>query len=501
MTISVYNTMSRTKQPFEPQQPDLVRMYVCGVTVYDMCHVGHARASAAFDVIVRTLRHFGYNVKYARNITDVDDKIIARANQRGVEPAQIAEQYIAEMYTDFDALGFVRPDIEPRATEHIPQIVVAVKALVDKGMAYERDGDVYFRVKAFKDYGKLSRRDVDELRSGERVEISEAKEDPLDFALWKASKPGEPSWDSPWGPGRPGWHIECSVMSAEHLGTPLDIHGGGQDLIFPHHENEIAQAEALEGHCFCNYWLHNGHVKINQEKMSKSLGNFFTIREVLQHYQPEVVRYFLVSVHYRSPIDYSDQALREAATAVERIYVAWDAMNRASIALGDVPVEPEDLEGEDKAALGKIDLALDSFEEAMADDFNSARALGNLFDLVHQTNSLCEQVEQQPRPELAALLIRAREVFLQMREVLGICQSEPADYYADKARRALIDKGITPEQIEAKIAERAAARTARDFARADAIRDELAASGVVLKDNRDGSTGWTVAAADKPLKD
>jgi len=493
MSISIYNTMSRRKEPFEPIDPDQVRLYACGVTVYDMCHIGHARAAVAFDVIVRTLRYFGYNVKYVRNITDIDDKIIERANERDSSPDEIAGKYTREMYTDFDALEVLRPDVEPKATDHIQDIIAAVKGLVDKGMAYEKQGDVYFRVKDFLEYGKLSGRDIEDMRAGARIEVSDIKEDPMDFAVWKASKPGEPSWESPWGQGRPGWHIECSVMSGKHLGTPFDIHGGGQDLIFPHHENEIAQSEALEGRQFVKYWVHNGFVKINQEKMSKSLGNFFTIREVLKLYQPEVLRFFLISVHYRSPIDYSDKALNEAGTAVERIYTAWDALQKARAALGDSPFQAEDLEGDAKAELGKIHLALDNFEEAMADDFNTARALGHLFDLVTNINVLAGRAETDPAPELAALLDEAGQVLKTMFSILGICRSDPEAFFAEKAARVLKDKGITDQEIEGKIARRAQARAQKDFAGADAIRDELAGLGIVLKDNRDGTTSWTVS--------
>ena len=320
MTLSVFNTMGSRKEPFVPLAPGKVRMYVCGVTVYDLCHIGHARANVAFDIIVRYLRHAGYDVTYVRNFTDIDDKILRRAAQEGSDYLAVSTKYIRAFHDDFDRLGLLRPDAEPKATENIPEIVALVARLVRGGKAYEVGGDVYYSVKGFPGYGKLSGKNVDDLRAGARVDVDERKNDPLDFALWKASKPGEPAWESPWGPGRPGWHIECSAMSMKHLGETFDIHGGGKDLVFPHHENEIAQSEAATGKPFARYWLHNGFVNVNNEKMSKSLGNFFTLRDVLAQFKPEVLRFFLASSHYRSPIDYSDQSLTEAKAGLDRLY-------------------------------------------------------------------------------------------------------------------------------------------------------------------------------------
>ncbi|MGB7630580.1 MAG: cysteine--tRNA ligase, partial [Candidatus Deferrimicrobium sp.] len=317
MTLSVFNTMGNRKEPFVPLVPGKVRMYVCGVTVYDLCHIGHARANVAFDIIVRYLRYAGYDVTYIRNFTDIDDKIIRRAAQEGSDYLAVSTKYIRAFHEDFDRLGLLRPDVEPKATEHLPEIVALVARLVREGQAYEVGGDVYYSVKGFPGYGKLSGKNVEDLRVGARVDVDERKNDPLDFALWKASKPGEPAWESPWGPGRPGWHIECSAMSMKHLGETFDIHGGGKDLVFPHHENEIAQSEAATGKPFARYWLHNGFVNINNEKMSKSLGNFFTLRDVLAQVKPEVLRFFLASSHYRSPIDYSDQSLIEAKAGLD----------------------------------------------------------------------------------------------------------------------------------------------------------------------------------------
>jgi len=320
MTLCVFNTLGNRKEPFEPATPGTVRMYVCGVTVYDLCHIGHARANVAFDIIVRYLRHRGYEVTYVRNFTDIDDKILRRAAETGSDYRTVSEKYIEAFYRDFDRMGLLRPEAEPRATAHIPEIIALVAKLVDAGLAYPVDGDVYYAVKGFREYGKLSGKNVEDLMAGARVEVDDRKRDPLDFALWKASRPGEPAWESPWGPGRPGWHIECSAMAMRHLGETFDIHGGGKDLVFPHHENEIAQSEGATGKPFARYWIHNGFVNVDSEKMSKSLGNFFTLREVLATVKPDVLRFFFASSHYRSPIDYSDRSLAEARAGLDRLY-------------------------------------------------------------------------------------------------------------------------------------------------------------------------------------
>ncbi|MBV1786577.1 cysteine--tRNA ligase [Marinobacterium sp. D7] len=457
--LQIHNTLTKSKSPFTPLEKGKIRMYVCGITVYDYCHIGHARVMVCFDLITRYLRYRGWDVTYVRNITDVDDKIIKRAAENGEPVDALTERMIAAMHEDEDRLGVLRPDMEPRATGHMGDIIDMVQTLIDKGYAYVADnGDVYYRVEKFEHYGRLTNKVVEELRSGARVEVGEAKESPLDFVLWKAAKAGEVSWESPWGPGRPGWHIECSAMSKCCLGDTFDIHGGGPDLPFPHHENEIAQSEAANGQTFVNYWMHAGPVRVNQEKMSKSLGNFFTIRDVLKVYNAEVVRYFLSSVHYRSYIDYSEESLREARQALERFYQA----------LRDAP------EG------GEVGLDNDyeaRFQQAMDDDFSTPRALAVLFDLVTELNKAVRE-QSATAGALAAQLKR-------LGGVLGLLQQSPEAFLKgeDKAGE------ITADEIELQIQARNQARKDRDFAEADRIRDALAEQGVILKDGRE-DTSW-----------
>lgn len=482
MTLRVYNTLSGTKEEFKPLVPGKVSMYVCGVTVYDHCHIGHARANVVFDMIYRYLRHAGYDVTYVRNYTDVDDKIINRANQEGVPYNVISERFIAEFDRDMAALGLDIPSHQPKATEHITEMIDVISRLVDKGYAYAADGDVYFCVEKFDPYLKLSKRNLDEMQAGARIEVGEKKRHPMDFALWKGSKPGEPFWESPWGEGRPGWHIECSAMSMKYLGETFDIHGGGKDLVFPHHENEIAQSEAANGKPFANYWIHNGFVNINSEKMSKSLGNFFTIKEVLEKYDAEVLRFFLLSAHYRSPIDFSDQNLREAEAGLERIYAALAGIDEAS-AKG-----AENAEGEaDEELAGKTATIADRFREAMDDDFNTAQALGFVFDLVRSANRVLAEGRGGNRGLLADAGSRIREVGA----VLGIFTSKPHEFAERLKNRKAAELPIVAEEIERLIAERLAARAARDFRRADEIRDNLAAQGIMLLDSPQGTT-WKV---------
>ncbi len=398
MALSIYNTLSKTKEPFKPLVDNQVRMYVCGMTVYDFCHIGHARVMVAFDVVARWLRHRGYDLTYVRNITDIDDKIIRRANENGEPFEALVERMIAAMHEDEARLGVQRPDLEPRATRHIDGMFAMIQTLIDKGYAYAPgNGDVYYRVGKFEGYGKLSRRKIEDLKIGARIEVDEAKEDPLDFVLWKGAKPGEPSWQSPWGAGRPGWHIECSVMSTCCLGDTFDIHGGGPDLVFPHHENEIAQSEAATGKPYANAWMHAGAVRVDGEKMSKSLGNFFTIREVLEKYHPEVVRYLLVSSHYRSPINYSEDSLREAKGALERFYNGLKGLP---------DVQPAG--GEEFVA---------RFTAAMDDDFNSPEACSVLFEMIREVNRLRENNLNAA----GALAARLRE----LAGLLGVLQLEP----------------------------------------------------------------------------
>lgn len=460
LDIKLYNTMTRRKQSLVPLEPGKVRMYVCGMTVYDYCHLGHARVMVAFDVVTRYLRWRGLDVIYVRNITDIDDKILRRAEENGESITALTERMIAAMHEDEARLGVLRPDHEPRATGHVAEIISMIDTLIDKGYAYPAaNGDVYYRVRKFADYGKLNNRNLDEMRAGARVDIDEHKEDPLDFVLWKAAKPGEASWTSPWGEGRPGWHIECSAMSKCCLGDTFDIHGGGPDLTFPHHENEIAQSEAANGKPFVNTWMHAGAVRVNQEKMSKSLGNFFTIREVLEVHDPEVVRYLLVASHYRSPINYAPESLAEARKSLERFYTALDGVELVN----EATVEDAHYQAR--------------FTAAMDDDFNTPEALSVLFELARELNR-AKQEDPAKAPELAAELRR-------LGGVLGLFGQEPASFL--KGMQAVLP--LAEEEIEARIARRTAAKQARDFAAADAIRDELAALGIVLKDSREG-TGW-----------
>ncbi len=489
MALRVYNTLSGEKETFVPLMPGKAGMYVCGVTVYDYCHIGHARANVVFDVIFRYLKYTGLDVTYVRNYTDIDDKIINRANQEGVDYRVITERFIRAFDEDMERLGLEKPTIEPKATEHIDGIIAIIEALIAKGHAYASEGDVYFAVETFPEYLKLSKRNLEEMQAGARVEVGEKKRNPMDFALWKGSKPGEPWWQSPWGQGRPGWHIECSAMSMRFLGETFDFHGGGKDLIFPHHENEIAQSEAANGCCFVRYWLHNGFVNINSEKMSKSLGNFFTIREVLEKFDPETLRFFILSAHYRSPIDFSDQNLNEARAGLERIYAclaAIDAVigkNPAAIAeLTAAELPPAGVE-----LLEKSGQMLARFKEAMDDDFNTAQALGIIFEVVRSANRFMS--ETQPGNSASyALLQRVRSGIAEITVVLGLFGSSPAEWLEGIKSSRVDQMDITPEEIEALINERTEARKSKDFKRGDEIRDLLLAKGIQLLDSPQGTT-------------
>ena len=454
--LKIYNTLTRQKEEFKPIHPGKVGMYVCGVTIYDHCHIGHGRTFVAFDVVARYLRYAGYDLTYVRNITDVDDKIIKRAAETQVTCDELTERLIGDMHADFDALGMVRPDIEPRATQHIEEIIELVQSLLEKEHAYVADnGDVMFIVESYADYGKLSGQDLEQLQAGARVDVVDAKRNPLDFVLWKMSKPGEPTWESPWGPGRPGWHIECSAMNSKHLGNHFDIHGGGSDLQFPHHENEIAQSCCAHGGDYVNTWMHSGMVMVDKEKMSKSLGNFFTIRDVLAHYDAETVRYFLMSGHYRSQLNYSEDNLKQARAALERMYTA----------LRDLPVAV--------AAGGDEQVA--RFKEAMDDDFNTPEAYSALFDLVREIN----RQKAEDMAVAAALGARLRE----LGAVLGILQQDPEAFLkGDEA-----DEEVA--EIERLIAERNQARADKNWAAADAARNRLTEMGIVLEDSA-GKTSW-----------
>ncbi|MGM0629908.1 MAG: cysteine--tRNA ligase [Pseudomonadota bacterium] len=456
MALTVFNTLTRKKQSFEPIKPGHVGIYVCGVTTYDYCHIGHARTYVAFDIVVRYLRKLGYDVKYVRNITDLDDKIIKRAAEKGEDFHQVTERFIGEMHKDFDALNLVRPDIEPRVTSHMDEIIQMIERLIENGNAYEAgNGDVLFDVSTFNDYGKLSRQDLEQLQAGARVDVDSAKQDPLDFVLWKAAKAGEPSWSSPWGEGRPGWHIECSAMNKKHLGTTFDIHGGGSDLAFPHHENEIAQSCCANHSEYVKYWMHSGMVQVDNEKMSKSLGNFFTIRSVLEQYDAETVRYFLLSSHYRSQLNYTQENLDQAHSALERLYTS----------LRDITPQTADEELRSKY--------WQSFQQAMDDDLNAPEAMSVLFEVAREINR-----NRESAPDTAAQLAH---VLIELAEVMGLLQQSPEEFLQGD------DDDVA--KIEALIAKRNQARADKDWAAADEARDELTNMGIVLEDGAEG-TRW-----------
>ncbi|MBU0594148.1 MAG: cysteine--tRNA ligase [Gammaproteobacteria bacterium] len=461
--LKIYNTLARAKQEFIPIEPGKARMYVCGMTVYDYCHLGHARVLVVFDMIQRWLRAEGLDVTYVRNITDIDDKIIKRAAENHEAIDILTGRFIAAMDEDAAKLGVEKPDHEPRATQYVPGMIAMISQLIANGLAYVADnGDVCYSVHDFPGYGKLSGKSLDDLRAGERVDVATGKRDPLDFVLWKSAKPNEPSWDSPWGAGRPGWHIECSVMSDALLGEHFDIHGGGADLQFPHHENEIAQSEGTHGHQHVNYWIHNGFVRIDNEKMSKSLGNFFTIREVLEKYDPEVVRFFILRAHYRSPLNYSDHHLDDAKGALTRLYTALNNTPPHSS-----PLTPHQVDWSNAYAT--------AFKQAMEDDFNTPEAVAALFELANEVN-------RSNDPQRAGLLKA-------LGATLGLLQRDPSEFLQGSLG-GKSEGSLTPEQIEQQIAARAEARKARNFAESDRIRDDLLKAGIVLEDKPGSETLW-----------
>ncbi|QBH96906.1 cysteine--tRNA ligase [Limnobaculum zhutongyuii] len=458
--LKIFNTLSRQKEEFKPIHADKVGMYVCGVTIYDLCHIGHGRTFVAFDVVSRYLRFLGYNLTYVRNVTDVDDKIIRRATENKESCEQLTTRMLAEMHADFDALNIARPDLEPRATHHIAEIIELVELLLQRNHAYVADnGDVMFAVDTDPDYGLLSRQDLEQLQAGARVEIADVKRNPMDFVLWKMSKPGEPSWASPWGDGRPGWHIECSAMNGKQLGEHFDIHGGGSDLMFPHHENEIAQSTCAHDGPYVNYWMHSGMVMIDREKMSKSLGNFFTIRDVLKHYDVETVRYFLMSGHYRSQLNYSEENLKQARTALERLYTALRGTDEAVKAVGNTEFEVR-------------------FREAMDDDFNTPEAYSVLFDMAREINRLKAE-DMAAANQLAAELRR-------LSGVLGLLEQSP-ESFLQGAGQSADDSEVA--EIEALIKQRNDARQTKDWAMADVARNRLTEMGIILEDGPQG-TVW-----------
>ena len=455
--LTIYNSLTRRKDKFQPIDPGKVRMYVCGITVYDYCHIGHARMILVFDMIVRYLRFRGYEVNYVRNITDIDDKIINRSLENGEPFNELTGRFIRAMNEDFDALNVLTPDSEPRATDHIEQIIAMIGRLLDNGYAYQAEnGDIFYDVSTFEDYGKLSGKNIEELRAGIRVDVQEEKTDPVDFVLWKAEKPGEPAWDSPWGRGRPGWHIECSAMSTHCLGADFDIHGGGQDLRFPHHENEIAQSCGAGSRTFVNTWIHNGFVRVDDEKMSKSLGNFFTIREVMERYLPEVIRFFILSSHYRSPLNYSDGHLDEARAGLTRLYTS----------IRDI--DP----GE-----GELDLGYrQRFEQVMDDDFNTRAAVTLFHEIAGEINRLEDKASEHA--------VRLARTLVRLGDVLGIMQMTPGEFLHAAAGAGDISRDDISRLIEA----RTQAKSARNYAEADRIREQLTEQGIILEDGPDGTT-------------
>ncbi|WP_291320259.1 cysteine--tRNA ligase [Desulfonatronospira sp.] len=477
----IYNTQHRAKEKFVPLEPGKVRMYVCGITAYDYCHIGHARSCVVFDVLVRYLRCLGYQVNFVRNFTDVDDKIIKRAEEEGLDPDLVADKYIEAFYRDMDELNVLKADVEPRATRHIDEMIRLTQSLLDKGFAYiTSGGDIYFRVRRMPNYGQLSGRNIEELQSGSRIAQDEEKEDPLDFALWKTAKPGEPSWDSPWGAGRPGWHLECTAMSEKYLGIPFDIHGGGQDLAFPHHENEKAQSEAAFDREFVRYWVHNGFVRVNSEKMSKSLGNFITIRDIMKDFHGEVLRFFLLTKHYRSPLDYSDGSLEETEKALKRVYWAKTALQKGlqkeKWSKGQsFPEADEELQG----LAGKWD-------QAMQDDLNTAEAVGYVFGLVRLANRMLEDKTFRKSEAGREIMQKMLDMLKNWGDALGVFQY-PGEAFLEELKLMRCKRlNIDQQAVQDLILKRQQARKDKNFETADQIREELTAKGIEVMDTPEG---------------
>ncbi|MEN6468108.1 MAG: cysteine--tRNA ligase [Smithella sp.] len=490
MSQKIFNTRTRQKEIMQLIQEGAVGMYVCGITAYDVCHVGHARAAVVFDVVFRHLKARGYTVTYVKNFTDIDDKIIDRANKEGVGIDQIAERYIKLHDEDMAALNVLTPTVTPRATGHMAEMIALIAKLEEKGIAYSVDGDVFFAVNKFSTYGGLSGRHPDEMIAGARVDVNDKKRNPLDFVLWKKSKEGEPFWPSPWGEGRPGWHIECSAMSRRYLGETFDIHGGGEDLIFPHHENEIAQSQAATGKPLAHYWMHNGFVKINAEKMSKSLGNIFPIREIIKQYHPEALRLFMLQSHYRSPVDYSDASLREARTALIRCYTALQLMKQTR-AGGGVLQAREKLQPAELQYINQLQELKDKFDAALDDDFNTAQALGYVFDAARLINQVTTAEKKMPVWVKQVILDAAAGVFTHFGDVLGVFQSDPDRFFHADRSIEVAKRGLDVSRITDLILERQKAREEKDWSRADDIRKELALQNITLKDSAGGTT-WSI---------
>jgi len=489
MALRVYNTQARKKEVFVPITTGKVGIYVCGITAYDQCHVGHARSAVVFDIIARFFSYLGYEVTFVKNFTDVDDKIISKANVLRSSIKAVADQYIREHNDDMDAIGVGRPAFSPRATDHISDIIKLIENLLAKEIAYVSGGDVYYSVERFAKYGKLAGRNLSDMMVGARIDANDKKRNYLDFALWKKSKEGEPFWESPWGRGRPGWHIECSVMSQKYLGETLDIHGGGEDLIFPHHENEIAQSEGATGKPFANYWIHNGFVKVDHEKMSKSLGNFFTIRSVLERYHPEVLRLFILQSHYRSPLDFSEASITEARSGLERFYALLkttkDILQRDCLSGEELLVATEEI-------LQQLALQKKHFVAAMEDDFNTARAIGYLFEIVRQANHYFENAKKNVSLFQKIVVAKmVRDILSDMGRILGLFQDDPDEYFRKDCQREAVKRGLDVSDIECLIEERNIARSQKEWQRADEIRNLLIGRGVTVKDDPSG-TSWTI---------
>ena len=477
----IYNTLHRAKEKFVPLEPGKVRMYVCGITAYDYCHIGHARSCVVFDVLVRYLRYLGYHVSFVRNFTDVDDKIIKRAEEEGLDSDQVAEKYIEAFYLDMDELNVLKADVEPRATRHIEEMIQVTKSLLDKGFAYITSGkDIYFRVRRMPRYGQLSGRNIEELQSGSRIAPDEEKEDPLDFALWKTAKPGEPSWDSPWGAGRPGWHLECTAMSEKYLGIPFDIHGGGQDLAFPHHENEKAQSEAAFDREFVKYWVHNGFVRVDSEKMSKSLGNFITIRDIMKDFHGEVLRFFLLTKHYRSPLDYSDGSLEETEKALKRVYWAKTGLQK------ELQKEKWSKgQGFPEASQELQDLA-SKWDQAMQDDLNTAEAVGYVFGLVRLANRMLEDKTFRKSEAGKEIMQQMLGMLEGWGDALGVFQRSGEEFLEQLKLMRCNRLDIDPQTVQEMVLKRQQARKDKDFETADNIREELTAKGIEVMDTPEG---------------
>ncbi len=492
MSIKIYNTLTRKKEVFTPIKPGQVSLYVCGITSYDYCHIGHARSSLVFDMIVKYFKYRGYKVHFVRNFTDIDDKIISRAHEQQTSPEELANRFINEFYTDMEYLGIARPDREPKATEHIQDMIDLIQTLVDKGTAYPSGGDVYFSVNHNPEYGKLSGRNLEDMQAGARIDINENKRHPMDFALWKGSKPGEPTWDSPWGPGRPGWHIECSAMSKKYFGDTFDIHGGGKDLIFPHHENELAQSESANNTPFVHIWIHHGFVTVRNEetaeteKMSKSLGNFLTIRELSRKFHSEVLKLFIFSTHYRNPIEYSRQAMHDAETGLTRLYECIG--NRETMQTVVDPSAPPVITSKDTEKLESME---QRFRQAMDNDFNTAQAIGLLFETAKTINKIRSKLSSRPSPRDLETIHNSTELLRRLAGIMGLLQEDAQTFLDNRKNQMLRELSLTEAEIDNLIEQRRQARQDKNWAVSDEIRDKLLSCHIELKDGPDGTT-WSI---------